>query len=115
MSYTNAQTSSMIRFCVWLLICWGVYLLFSPVIALFKFIPLIGYFLATTISFAAVIFAVIFGSIIHLSTLSIAWLFHRPLFGLTLLAGIALLFSLLFINGQGGAATGAAMAATAAK
>lgn len=92
----NAMISSIFRFGTWILFCWGTYLLFSPIIALFKFIPLIGWFLANIISFAAVIFAVIIGSIMYLMTFTVAWIVHRPLFGIGLLLCVGLLVSLLF-------------------
>lgn len=90
----------MFRVGAWILFCWGTYLLFSPIIALFKFIPLIGWFLANIISFAAIIFALVIGSVMHMLTLTVAWIFYRPLFGIGLLLGVSLLISLLFVGGH---------------
>jgi len=96
----NALVSTFFRFGTWICICWGTFLLFSPIISLFKFIPLIGYFLGAIVSFAAVVFALIIGSVMHLLVLTVAWIFYRPLFGIGLLFGVSLLLSLLFLGGS---------------
>lgn len=96
----NATISRLARFGAWILFCWGVFLLFSPIINLFKFIPLIGYFLENIVSFAAVMFAFVIGSVLHIMTLVVAWFFHRPCFAMFLLVSVSLLISLLFMGGQ---------------
>lgn len=63
----------------------GLYLLFSPVIALLNFIPLVGALLGSFAAFAAFIFALLVGSTLSCLTIAIAWLFFRPLIGIPLL------------------------------
>ena len=94
----------MFRYSALFMLILGIYLLFSPVIALFKFIPLIGWFLAHIVSFAATIFAVLVGSILHLLTLTAAWIFYRPLFGICLLFGVGLLIGILMMGEEPGVA-----------
>lgn len=63
----------------------GFYLLFSPVIALLHFIPLVGALLGSFAAFAAFIFALLVGSTLSCLTIAIAWVFFRPLIGIPLL------------------------------
>ena len=70
-------------------------MLFAPLIAVFKWIPLVGWLLGHIISFAALITALTVGSVFHLSTMSAAWIFYRPLFGLGLAAVVLILVGFL--------------------
>ena len=96
----NKMTSSFFRILTWFTMCGGIYLLFSPIIAMFKWIPLIGWLLGGVIQIAAAVFALILGSIFHMLTLALAWIYYRPLFGLLLLTGVGLLITLLFTVGK---------------
>ena len=96
LNQSSVITSALFRLAAWILFCWGNFLLFSPIIALFKFVPLMGWAFANIIGFEAVVFAVVIGSIMHLITLTVAWILHRPLFGIGLLVGVSALVSLLF-------------------
>lgn len=77
---------------VWL----GFYLLFSPIMALFAWIPLIGGLLKSIISFAALIATFFVAVTSSLLVIAIAWIFYRPLIGVPLLlatgAGIFAMF-----------------------
>ena len=64
----------------------GLYLLFSPVIQILSFVPLVGALLSSVLAYAALIFAVLVGLTLSLAALGLAWLFYRPAIGLTLLA-----------------------------
>lgn len=55
-----------------------------------------GWAFANIIGFEAAVFAAVIGSIMHLITLTVAWILHRPLYGIGLLVGVCLLVSLLF-------------------
>lgn len=44
--------------------------------------------------------ALVVGSVMHMLTLTVAWIFYRPLFGIGLLFGVSLLISLLFVGGH---------------
>ena len=74
----------------------GLYLLFSPIIAMLTWIPLVGSLLGSVASFAAFIFAILVGLTLSCLTIAIAWVFFRPLIGIPLLfltaAGIYLCF-----------------------
>ena len=76
----------------------GFYFLFAPVIALLKWIPLVGWLLGGIFALAAFIFALVVGLLLSTLTIAIAWVFYRPLVGLLLFAavgvGIFLIFSL---------------------
>jgi hypothetical protein len=63
----------------------GFFCLFSPIIALLKFIPLVGVLLASVASFAAFIFSLIVGLTLSSLTIGVAWVFFRPLIGIPLL------------------------------
>ena len=92
----NATTSTIFRWLAWFFMCFGHFLLFSPIIALFKFIPLVGWLLGSLVSFAAAIFSLVWGSMIHLLVMTAAWIRFRPLFGLFLLTGVAILITVMF-------------------
>jgi len=78
----------------------GHFLLFSPIIALFKFIPLVGWLLGGIASLAAAIFSLLWGSVIHLLVMTAAWIRFRPLFGLLLLTGVAVIITIMFTTGK---------------
>ena len=80
---------------------WGFYLLFSPVIAVLKWIPLVGWLLGGVVSFAAAIFGVIVGGVISLLIIALAWVVYRPLIGLTLLAGVGVGVYFIFFFKKG--------------
>lgn len=86
----------------------GNYCLFAPFISVLKWIPLIGWLLANIASVAVGIWSGLFGSILFMITLSLAWIFYRPLFGIALMVGIALLIFIMFHFGHGEQATSGA-------
>ena len=96
----NAKMTSLLRLVAWVMMVLGLYLLFSPVITLLKFIPLVGWLLGGIVAIAAGIFAAVIGTILHLLTMAIAWIFYRPLFGISLLFCVAILITVLFTVGK---------------
>jgi hypothetical protein len=74
----------------------GFYLLFMPIITLLSWIPLVGSLLSYVVAFAAFLFALVVGGTVACLVLGLAWLFFRPVIGITLLVltagGIALIF-----------------------
>jgi hypothetical protein len=64
----------------------GVYLFFSPILAVLNWIPLVGWLLASIASLAAFLIALVFATIFASLTIAFAWLYYRPLFGLLFLA-----------------------------
>ena len=74
----------------------GHYLLFSPIIKLLAWIPLVGWLLAGVIKFAAVIFALIWGSLMHLIVMCVAWIVYRPLIGAIMLVAIGITLYIIF-------------------
>jgi hypothetical protein len=67
----------------------GICLLFSPIIALVSWIPLVGSLLGMGIAIAVGIFALVLAVILTSLTIAIAWLYYRPLFGACLLGVVA--------------------------
>ena len=74
----------------------GHFLLFSPIIKLLSWIPLVGWLLVAIIKFAAIIFAVIWGSLIHLIVMCVAWIVYRPLIGVIMLVAIGFTLYIIF-------------------
>ena len=85
-----------LRVCGFLLMFFGVGLLFSPLIALIAWIPLVGGLVAAGVSFVVWIFAFLAATILTAAVVGLAWLYYRPLYGLLMLAivgaGVAVLF-----------------------
>lgn len=67
----------------------GIALLFSPIIALVKWIPLVGSLLAFGVGIAVWIFALVLAFTLTALTIGLAWIYYRPLYGLCLLAIVA--------------------------
>lgn len=93
---TNQMTTNLFRILGFFMMLIGIGLLFSPIITLINFIPLIGTFLGYGVAIAVWIFAFIMAVVLTAFTIGVAWIFYRPLLGLCLLlvvgGGIALLF-----------------------
>lgn len=74
----------------------GLFLLFSPVIAILSWIPLVGWLLGGAVALAAFVFSLVVGFVLSCLTIALAWLVYRPLIGVLFLAlvcgGIALIF-----------------------
>ena len=68
----------------------GFYLLFTPIIGLVAWIPLVGTLLAKAVSFAALLFASVVGLSLSITAIALAWVFFRPIVGASLLALVAL-------------------------
>jgi len=75
----------------------GIYLLFSPIISLLDWIPLVGGLLSTVAAVAAFIVAFIIGGTLAVFTIALAWLVFRPLIGIALLTLAGFGFYLTFI------------------
>jgi len=82
---SNSVTTNIIRVLCFILIVAGIGLLFSPIIELLNFIPLIGSFIAVGFAFAIWIAAFIVGTLIFCLTVGLAWLVYRPKIGIPLL------------------------------
>jgi len=85
----------------------GHYLLFSPVINLLAWIPLVGGLLSGVVAFAVTVFALIWASMLHFLIMGVSWLVYRPLFGIIMLAGVGVGIAILTMG------DGQAMAAAA--
>ena len=60
----------------------GHALLFTPIIDLLSFIPLIGHLLKYVIGFAAFVFAFIWASCLHCIIMGVSWFVYRPVYGI---------------------------------
>ena len=100
----------MVRTLGTLLTIFGFYLLFSPIIALLNWIPLVGALLSGIAAFAAFLFALVVGLTISVFVIALAWLFFRPLIGIPLLAavGTAWYYTFYYDWSQTGAETSSA-------
>ena len=87
----------------------GFYLLFTPVIKLLKWIPLVGWLLGGFASIAAALFAIVVGLTLSILVIAIAWLFFRPLIGIPLLlvVGTSIYLTFYYDWGTEGAETDA--------
>jgi hypothetical protein len=75
-----------IRILGFLMMFFGIALLFSPIIALVKWIPLVGSLLSYGVALAVWIFALVLAFTLSTLTIALAWIYYRPLYGLLLLA-----------------------------
>ena len=78
----------MFRWASWFLSVFGHTLLFSPIIYLLKWIPLVGGLLGAIASMAAFLFSLFWATALHFFIMSISWIFFRPLYGILLLFGV---------------------------
>lgn len=88
----------MIRVCAWLLMFFGTALLFSPVLYLIKWIPLIGWGLTHIASFIVWLFSFVFSVTFTALTIGLAWLYYRPLYGVVMLSIVACGIGLMFLE-----------------
>ena len=94
----NSSMTSIFRWVSWLMSTFGHYLLFSPIIALLAWIPLVGSLLAVIMKFAAFIFALVWATTLHFLVLGVSWIIYRPLYGLLLLSGVVVCIGLMQYN-----------------
>jgi len=79
-------TTKLLRFCGVFFAILGFYLIFTPIIVLLNWIPLIGAFLSTIAVLAAFLIALVCGLTLSLANIAIAWLLFRPFLALGLLS-----------------------------
>lgn len=96
----NKCTTTCFRWSAWVMMILGHFLLFSPIIALFKWIPLVGWLLGGVLAVAAFVFALLWGTIVHLVILTVAWIRFRPLFGALLLSIVGIAIVIMFTVGD---------------
>ena len=92
------------------LTCLGFFLLFSPIIALLKWIPLVGWLLGGLVAAAAALFSLVVGTVVSILVIAIAWVFYRPIIGISLLTVVALSLIVIFAFPGGGKAAAVAPA-----
>ena len=74
----------------------GLWMIFTPIMALLNFVPLIGSLLAGVAALASFIFALLVGVTLSLLVIATAWLFFRPCLSLSLLTVVSLGVYLIF-------------------
>ena len=92
--------TTIFRVVSWVLSFIGHILLFSPIIAVLKWIPLIGWLLASVVKFAAVLFALVWATFLHFLVLGAAWVFYRPVLGITMLALAGICLFVMSMTGE---------------
>ncbi|TNV79109.1 hypothetical protein FGO68_gene10230 [Halteria grandinella] len=95
---SNNTRTNLFRFLGFFLLFFGILLLFSPLIALVSWIPLVGYLLAHGFSFIAGILSLILSVVFSVLTIGLAWLFYRPLLGLLLIISAGLITGLVLMH-----------------
>jgi hypothetical protein len=93
----NSKNTTAFRWLGWILNVFGHYLLFSPIISLMSWIPLVGFLLSGALKFAAILFSLLWATIIHFLVLAISWIVYRPYIGCLLLLVVATGLGLCFI------------------
>lgn len=78
----------LLRLFGFILMTLGVYLFFGPLLALVKWIPILG----TLVSFIFFLVSLSIGLSLSLITISIAWLFYRPIIGLFMITGSIMIY-----------------------
>lgn len=64
---------------------------FSPILALLGWVPVIGSLLKSIVGFAVFILAFIMSIAFSMTTIALAWLFYRPLIGISLLLSMGVI------------------------
>ena len=94
---SNDALTSVFRKASYIMLISGHILLFSPLIALMKWIPLVGFLLGAIVTFAAYVFGFIWGTLLYILVLALAWIVYRPKLGILLLAIVGIGIGLMFI------------------
>ena len=97
----------MIRCACWFGNVFGHFLLFLPTVQVLSWIPLVGALLAWLVAIAAFIFALIWGSLLHVVVMCVAWVAYRPVVGILGLCAVGAAVFVLFFVGGSSAAVGA--------
>lgn len=79
----------------------GWYCLFAPIIALLKWIPLVGWLLGGLVALAAFLFALVVGLTTSILVIAVAWVFFRPLIGIPLLLAVGTSCYFIFLYDWG--------------
>jgi hypothetical protein len=91
---SNATKTWIFRAIGFLIMAGGFALLFSPIIALANVLPFIG----NIAEFGAKMIGFLLGGIFSTLTIGLAWVFYRPLIGISILAVTVLLTVVLFLR-----------------
>lgn len=73
----------------------GMYMMASPIVELSSQVPYVGDFVSTVVSYAFIFLAMILSTIFTIIVIAIAWLFYRPLIGLSILAALGLVITII--------------------
>ena len=95
LSDENECFTRVFRYLAWVMSIFGHYLLFSPIIAVFTWIPFVGALLGAVAKGAAIIFALVWATLLHVSILATSWIAYRPVYGILLLSVCGLLIILM--------------------
>ena len=90
----------MFRIVGWLMLFIGIYLLFTPIINVLNWIPLVGWLFASGVSLVALIIAFVFSLIFTFLTIAIAWLYYRPLYGILMIVAIGAVSGLVLFTAR---------------
>lgn len=74
----NQSRTFAVRVLCLILLILGHFLMFLPIIMILKFVPIVGYFLSMAAGLAALLFAVVWGTMLFFVTLTISWVAFNP-------------------------------------
>lgn len=94
----NVTLTWILRGVGFLLMALGMSLVFRPIAAVADFIPKLGSF----VGFSAVVFSVVLAGGLSAVTIAVAWIAHRPLFGIAVLLGGAGALAVAFVMTRAG-------------
>lgn len=97
----NDLRTSLTRWLSMLVLGIGIYLLFKPLIALFSFVKIFG----SIISIIAFLVSLVLAIVIGWTIMALAWIAHRPILLLGMVAITAGVISFFAFAGKGKAAT----------
>lgn len=97
---SKLKMSNGLRCAGFLGVWFGFYLLFSPIMALLAWIPLIGGLLKSVVGLAVAIATFVVAITSSLLVVSIAWIFYRPMIGVPLLVAVGGGIFALFYFGE---------------
>ena len=77
----------------------GHLLLFTPLIRVISWIPLVGWLLVKVLNVAVFIFSLVWSLLLHFLVLGTAWIVYRPCYGACLLACFGVCFYFVLQGG----------------
>ena len=78
----------------------GHALLFTPILDLLAYIPLVGKFLSAVLGFAAILFALLWASVVHCVIMGVSWFVYRPVYAIIAISVLVISIIIMFAVGE---------------